>query len=145
MDYAGHDRQYLRRKDVGLPGWNTEQVAQENIAQLQLDLVQSHMPQSGDLLEVGCGDGDLSLWLAGKGYRVHGIGISPTAIEWAKDKALKRTIKAEFVVGDVRALEVYAKDSFGVVLDGYCLHCLIGDADRKMFLNNVHRVLRPGG
>ncbi len=41
-------------------------------------------------------------------------------------------------------LKEFKDNFFDFILDGHCLHCIIGK-DRKIFLRNVHRVLKPGG
>ena len=41
-------------------------------------------------------------------------------------------------------LAVYEDDFFHLVIDGRCLHCIIG-TDRATTLSSVHRVLQPGG
>ena len=51
---------------------------------------------------------------------------------------------ADFQVGSVLDLENHADATFDLVLDGYCLHCIIGD-DRPKFLAAARRVLKPGG
>ncbi|MDP2807264.1 MAG: class I SAM-dependent methyltransferase, partial [bacterium] len=75
---------------------------------------------------------------------VYGIDIAPTAIEWAKEKALKTNIKAEFETGDVRDLGKWGDETFDIVIDGHCLHCIIGK-DRAQMLKETYRVLKSGG
>lgn len=95
-------------------------------------------------LEVGCGAGDQSLFLASKGYSVSGVDISPTAIEWAIEQAAERGHRIDFRVMDVRDLVGIDDEAFDWVLDGYCWHCVIGE-DRGDFLRAVTRVLKPSG
>jgi SAM-dependent methyltransferase len=144
-DYPGHDRQYRLRREAGQPGWDTAEGVAATLAELAREFVSPHLPPSGDLLEMGCGAGDLSLFLAARGYGVTGVDISPFAVEWAREKAVEAGIAASFHVGDVRHLADFADASFDIVLDGQCLHCIIGDADRLAFLRSAYRVLRPGG
>jgi len=92
---------------------------------------------------LGCGAGDQGLWFAERGFEVVGVDISNHAIEWAREKAASRGLAAEFVTGSVLELP-FDDASFDYVLDGSCWHCIIG-SDRKRFLAEAVRVLRPGG
>lgn len=143
-NYFGHDKQYQKRKAEGHPGWETAEVIRENLAALAAMLAAWRVPGSGKLLELGCGAGDLSLWLAQQGYQVWGVDIAPTAVQWAREKAEQRGVQVHFAVGDVLSLDDYADDFFDLVLDGCCLHCIIGD-DRRRLLASALRVLKPGG
>ena len=143
-DYALHDGVYQKRRAAGESGWADAETIANNNVKLAVTLSADYFPKSGRLLELGCGAGDLSLELAALGYDVSGIDIAPTAIEWARDKARERGLTADFQVGSVLDLAHYADDTFDLVLDGYCLHCIIGD-DRAKFYAAARRVLKPGG
>ncbi|HYE15375.1 MAG TPA: class I SAM-dependent methyltransferase [Pyrinomonadaceae bacterium] len=56
------------------------------------------------VLELGCGDGSLSCFLARRGLRVTGIDISPGMVEEARRRARSEGVEAEFRVGDVDGL-----------------------------------------
>lgn len=110
-----------------------------------LDLIESgDLPKTGKVLEIGCGAGDVSLLFAERGFQVSGIDISATAIEWAKEKASNARLKANFEVGDVTNLGRWEDGTFDIVVDGHCLHCIIGD-DRSEVLKETYRVLKPNG
>ncbi len=143
-NYIGHDAQYKRRRAGGFAGWETASAVTKNLNHFAAALSAAHVPQSGRLLELGCGAGDISLWLAEKGYEVSGVDISPFAIAWADEKAQERNLQVQFSVGDVRDLATFADASYDLVIDGRCLHCIIGE-DRDLFLSSARRVLRPGG
>ena len=130
---------------AGQVGWDkTEDAYAERFEQLARVLTGGLAPERGSLLELGCGAGNVTLWLATMGYEVTGIDISPTAITWAKEKAGEGGIAARFVEGNVLNLSAFDDHSFDLVVDGHCLHCIIG-ADRARLLAEVHRVLKPGG
>lgn len=115
----------------------------DTLALLEEELKGRHAPGGGKALELGCGAGDATLLLAEKGYEAHGVDIAPTAIEWARAKAVQRGVKVDFRVGNVLDLAEYPDDDFDLVLDGHCLHCIIGK-DRALFLASARRVLKAG-
>jgi SAM-dependent methyltransferase len=133
---------YRKRKAEGKPGWTDEY--ESKVAELEKLLKADYAPQSGRLLELGCGAGNLTLWLAERGFEAYGMDCAPTAIAWAQDNARAQNLKADFRVGDVVELEGYPSDFFEFVLDGGCFHYITGQ-DRKRFLASVHRVLKSSG
>ncbi len=143
-DYAGHEKAYQRFKAEGKVGWNTQisHAAFQEIFERGFQV--ASVPKNGKLLELGCGTGDYSLWLAKKGYEISGVDIAPTAIAWAQERAHARQLQIDFRVGNVLDLQAYPDHAFDVVLDGHCFHCIIG-TDRPVFLASVWRVLKPGG
>jgi SAM-dependent methyltransferase len=144
-DYLGHDAEYKKRLAEGAIGWNPEADGYPiREADLEAVLAGGRMPDSGTLLELGCGCGNMGLWFAGLGYTVHGIDIAPTAVELAQKRARELDLDATFCVGSVVDLEPYADASFDWVYDSHLLHCIIG-GDRAELFANVHRVLKPGG
>lgn len=143
-DYPGHDALYRRKKDSGATGWDDEETWKAWSAEILEVIASGVFPGSGKILELGCGAGDVALLFAEKGYQVSGIDIAPSAIAWAREKALKLGLKADFKVGDVRNLGRWEDGSFDAVIDGHCLHCIIGN-DRTEVLKEAYRVLKPGG
>jgi len=146
-DYLGHDAEYRRRRALGRKGWDEEASFRQTIAAMEafweapVPLVASGQPT---MIELGCGAGDLSLYFASHGFQVTGIDIAPFAIEWAREKAAKRGMTAAFLVADLTRELDFPPPPADLVLDGHCLHCIIGD-DRQVFLRNARRCLGPGG
>lgn len=144
-DYAGHEALYQKLKDQpDRPGWDAAEALARDLQILDGVLAWPAFPRSGKLLEMGCGAGNASLHLAARGWTVSGVDIAPTAIAWAAENAAAQRREADFRVADVLTLDGLADCTFDVVLDGHCLHCIIG-ADRRLFFAAAHRVLRPGG
>ncbi len=137
-DYAGHDVAYQRKRAAGELGWDNAKDLAEHVAALEKLFAIGHVRRAGKLLELGCGAGNVSLYLASQGFEVHGVDIAPTAIAWARERAAGA---AEFHVADV--LDLPGAD-FDIVVDGHCLHCIIGD-DRARFLASARRALKPAG
>lgn len=144
-NYAGHDDVYRRlRAGPERPGWDEPGAVARDLGILDRVLAWPEFPRAGRLLELGCGAGNIAIHLARRGWDVHGVDISPTAVDWARDTAAGAGVACSFEVGDVLALPGCADGSFDVVLDGHCLHCIIGD-DRPRFFATARRVLKPGG
>jgi SAM-dependent methyltransferase len=98
--------------------------------------------QGKDLLEIGCGHGELTAWLALRGARVTTRDISPGMIEIARRVAMRLGVagKIAFDAGPGETLP-YADASFDIVFGHDVLHHM--DLGRAM--REVRRVLRPGG
>jgi 2-polyprenyl-3-methyl-5-hydroxy-6-metoxy-1,4-benzoquinol methylase len=127
-DAKMHDEKYLEAKVAGLPGWG----GYDRISKLPQLIDErffgfSEAPRRGRLLELGCGAGNLSIALAEKGFEVFGVDFSKTAIDWAKENAKKSGKNIGFEVADVCNLVSLKNETFDVVYDGYCFHCIIGE------------------
>lgn len=100
-----------------------------------------------DVLDFGCGDGQLSFFLAKEKHprRIVGVDISEAAIERAKETLcqtpLVNGVVIEFLLGSTDRLPV-PDQSFDTLLAFDCLEHIISP---KLILNDWYRVLRPGG
>lgn len=143
-DYFVHDRQYREARANGWDGWGgNDRIAYEH-TWLEHLFAYEGVPQTGDVLELGCGEGHLTRLLAAKGYRVIGVDIAPTAVQWAKEKTADTNLQAEYQEVDLTQPGVLPGRAFDLIVDGNCLHCIINE-DRQTFLANVHRLLKVDG
>jgi len=140
-----HDEKYKSLRNAGMPGWggasrigNLPQVIEDRFLSLET------LPRSGRLLEIGCGAGNISIELAKRGYEVTKIDFSETAIAWAKENAAYCKAEIDFLVGDVANLASIKTESFDIVFDGNCIHCLVGQK-REAAFREFYRVLEPNG
>lgn len=92
--------------------------------------------QAGEqVLDLGCGNGQLTERLAGMGARVRGADASPAMVKAARARGLQ--------VEEAKAEELpYAGGSFDAVFSNAALHWVQG---QDAMLAQVYRVLRPGG
>lgn len=97
------------------------------------------------LLDIGCGNGWVSLYLASRGIHVRGIDSSPTAIAQAQQLAQQSQLSemAVFEVGDGLHLP-YESESFDAVLDRGFFHHVPED-EYERYIAEVTRVLQDKG
>lgn len=100
----------------------------------------------GRVLDVGCGTGELSLYLARRGHDVLGVDFSPLAIRRAREKARWRGVDAEFLAWDALDLGALADHglTFDTAVDSAMFHCLNG-TERSRVVSGLERLVRPGG
>jgi SAM-dependent methyltransferase len=96
------------------------------------------------VLDIGCGTGDNSIWLAQKNFPVTGVDISEIAIEKAREKAAQAKVTCTFMVMDFLTNKI-AGAPFGFVFDRGCFHALGSDEERQRFAENVAAHLTEDG
>jgi ubiquinone/menaquinone biosynthesis C-methylase UbiE len=95
------------------------------------------------VLDVGCGIGSESVFLAVRGMQVSAIDISADAIATGKKLAEAYGVDVDFRVADVLKLP-FADGEFDVVADQGCFHHM-ADEERAQYTSEILRVLKPGG
>lgn len=125
---------------TGVPNWDIGRPQRAFVALTEAGRLAS------PILDVGCGTGELSLFLSQQGYDVLGIDVSPRAIEQARAKARWRRNRAQFLVQDALRLDQLADRGFRfrTVLDCAMFHVL-GDAEREQYIDSLETVLVSGG
>jgi SAM-dependent methyltransferase len=93
-------------------------------------------------LDVGCGAGVLSVWLAERGAQVTGIDSLPEAIAMARSLNEKRGATSELVACNL--FEFKAAKPFDLVYDSGCLHSLVG-GNVSLYKQELLGWLAPGG
>lgn len=128
-------------------GYWDAQVRSHAQALLRLNAVVADRVSIGPgdhVLDAGCGWGGSSIWLAAKrGARCTGISLEGDQIMVARRMAAKRKVAATtcFALGDFTATD-YPDASFDVV---WALESVCHAADKRDFLREAFRVLKPGG
>jgi cyclopropane fatty-acyl-phospholipid synthase-like methyltransferase len=100
------------------------------------------LPQS-PVLEIGCGNGDLALFLASKGCNVLGIDFSREAINKAKAKAKDAGSNVSFEVLDAFSLPKLGK-RFKTIVD-CCFFHVLDDNSRKEYEQVLQEIIEPTG
>ncbi len=94
-------------------------------------------------LDVGCGTGDTSIYLAQHGWQVTGVDFTPKALEKARTKARDAGVTVNFVHGDVTHLrQAGISGSFQVIVDNGCFHGM-SDGDRDLYVQEISGAAAP--
>jgi len=125
---------------AGVPNWDIGRPQRAFVQLLDAGLVRS------PVLDVGCGTGELSLFLARHGHDVLGIDLSPFAIRQAKEKARWRRITAQFLVWNAIDLSGLRDRNltFRTVVDSAMFH-IFSDSERDRFIAGLADVIPSGG
>jgi ubiquinone/menaquinone biosynthesis C-methylase UbiE len=98
----------------------------------------------GKALDVGCGTGDNSIYLAQHGWQVTGIDFIPKAVEQARAKAAAQKVSVQFAQADVTRLSAAGfGNEFDLIIDSGCLHGMSPE-DRDAYVREVTAVAAPG-
>ncbi len=128
---------YKSRDFRQLP-WETVEPDKEVV-----NLVKSGKIKTGKVLDLGCGSGTNSIFLAKSGAKVVGLDISPSAIKIAKERAEAENVKCKFIVGNAYELD-FPEEIFDLILDRGCFHHIPIEF-REKFIKGVNRVLKKSG
>jgi len=84
-------------------------------------IVEKRLITKGKALDICCGAGTNTIYLAKKGFQVTGIDISPTAVDYAKKKNGTEQVNIDFRVQNFLKLP-FRDGEFDFVFDMGCFH-----------------------
>jgi len=126
-----------RYRDGNLP-WDTGRPSSELHS-----VVSRNAIEPCRALELGCGTGTNSVWLAQQGFEVTAVDLAPLAIEQAEKRAHAGGVKVHFLVADVLHLPDLG-GRFAFFFDRGCYHAVRRDAPNQ-YATAVARQLADGG
>lgn len=125
---------------LGLRVWDREAPVADVV---ELAEGPSQLPP-GRALEVGCGTGVESVYLAAHGWDVTGVDMVPRALSIARRRAAQAGVTPRFLEGDATCLpDLGVGDGFTLLLDFGCFHTIPPDR-RDAYGVSVSAVAAPG-
>jgi SAM-dependent methyltransferase len=108
------------------------------------DLIEGEQPLPiGTALDIGCGTGDNSIYLAQHGWRVTGVDFVEKAVAKARRKAAAANVNVDFVQADATRLSSEGVGTdFALIVDNGCLHGMSAE-DRDAYVREVTAVAAP--
>ncbi len=128
-----------KKMDPGDIPWNVEEPPQALV-----ELIEGEFVKPCKAIDFGCGAGNYAVYLAGKGFDVTGVDISPTAIRIAEENARQRGVSCRFLTANVLGELEEIKETFEFAFDWELLHHIFPE-NRGKYVSNVYRKLSPRG
>jgi 2-polyprenyl-3-methyl-5-hydroxy-6-metoxy-1,4-benzoquinol methylase len=119
-------------------GWGSEYwVKWATIGAILGDL---RLARGSTCLDIGCGTGWTTCFLAESGFEAVGVDLAPAYLEVGRQRAERWQVPARFVEGDMESFQLH--DTFDVVLFFDALH---HTRRQTQAIANAARHLKPGG
>ena len=113
-----------RYRDGDLP-WDTGRPSSELTR-----VIRQYAIEPCRALEIGCGTGTNSVWLAQQGFEVTGVDLAPLAVEQAQRRARAAGVNVHFLAASVLELPALA-GPFAFFFDRGCYHAVRRSAPRE--------------
>lgn len=106
-----------------------------------LTTLKKHLKKEGEVLDVGCGAGTISLYLAYKGYQVTGIDISKKAIKECQESAKKINLR-NVTFYTMNFPDEVPRKKFDFIV---CSEVIEHIENRKLAFHKMYSLLKPRG
>jgi SAM-dependent methyltransferase len=127
---------------IGFTPWSGHPLAQ-NLRDLVEGTSDTSALPTGSALDVGCGTGESSIYLAQHGWKVTGVDFVPKALDRARAKAAAADVSVDFVHADVTHLgQAEIGADFQLIVDNGCLHGM-SDHDRDLYVREISKAAAP--
>jgi 2-polyprenyl-3-methyl-5-hydroxy-6-metoxy-1,4-benzoquinol methylase len=114
--------------------WHSEEPSPFLVKALQ------ERKRPGTALDLGCGAGVFSVYMAKAGFQVTALDFIPKALEMARELANAQGVTVNLVHADL--LNWNPKTKFDIILDSGCLHTI---DDKNKFKEKIVSWLAPDG
>lgn len=145
--YSAQEIAYKKMAASGEKSWG------EHINQPELDdsfkiflqecMEKSWFPDGGKAMEFGCGTAPMLRYLQKLGFKGTGVEICETAVQMAREQS--EGLGLEFIAADITKDIPVNMESYDLVTDGNCLHCIFMGEDRIRYMENAYSILKKNG
>ena len=132
-------KDWQRHYDENDMGWDLGQVAPPFVR-----LWEEGILPLGKVLIPGCGRGHEVLFLAENGFEVTGVDFSEGAVTHLKNSLMERNLKGQILYQDFFSLDNSHDGVYDLTLK-QTFFCAISPWQRQVYVQNVSRLLKPGG
>lgn len=115
------------------------------LGRIWLNYVSKQMKGFGKVLDLGSGDGFLSLHLTKQGHEVIGSDLSENLINYSKKRAKNEKVNVKFVQADMLKLPFTDNYFDAIVSIGVAFNHMITKKDQIQALKEMKRVCRSNG
>ena len=107
----------------------------EELNELYIRTVQKHLKEEATIIDMGCGNGELSVKLAKLGYIVTATDISYTMLEYAMNKAVNNDVQIRFFVHNI--LDSLSQSYDGILMTSDVINNIHTEAEVLRVFQNV--------
>ncbi len=110
-------------------------------------LIKKYRPGSNTIFEMGCGTGRHAVFLAKKGYKLHGVDFSKKMVSIANENIEKNKSindKLSFSYGDIRSVRINKKFDVALSLFHVISYQLTNNDLKNAFLTALHHLNKNG-
>ena len=122
---------------ISKPRWDNGSVPSQVIQ------LASHPGKTRNAIDLGCGTGTHSIYLAQQGFSVIGVDISPTAIERGPEESIRSRRKTRIYHPRCDA-PGFLNGPFDIALDVGCFHGMNSGSQQRYALELI-RLMQPEG
>lgn len=95
------------------------------------------------ILEIGCGLGTESVFLAARDMDVTAMDLSESAVSVGKKLANLYGVNVNWIAGDLLTTDLF-NEEFDIITDQGCFHHM-HEEERRIYLEKILKYLKPGG
>jgi SAM-dependent methyltransferase len=123
-----------------------DSLAGTPLLEIDLRFCEKHFSKPGRLIDLGCGTGRMLIPFAKRGFDCLGVDLSDAMLSVVAEKAQREKLSIATLKANLVELDAIADASFDYAA---CLFSTLGMIRgvecRQRFLNQVQRILKPGG